>query len=104
MTASIQDVVRGHDTECLKLFAYLQILDVLTSLIGFKVGAAEASPAVRLMIHSLSPLAGLAVSKLIAVLLAGLCILLKKPQAIRRITYWYAVLVLWNAVVILTVA
>src|SRR3954463_11081612 len=101
MTARIEGMMRGINLEYLKLFIYLQILDVLTTLIGFKVGAAEVRPAVRWMVHSLSPLAGLAISKLIAAILAGFCIALKKRQVIRRISYWYAILVVWNTVVIL---
>ena len=101
MTAKVQSMLRGAAPKYLTLFLYLQLLDVLTTLIGFKVGAVEGSPAVRWMIHSLSPVAGLALSKCMAVVLASACIALKKPQIIRRISYWYGILVMWNAVVIL---
>jgi hypothetical protein len=83
-----------------QLFVYLQLLDFLTTLVGFKLGASEASPFVRLLMHA-GPAAGVATSKLIALALGALCLYLKKPQLIRRATYWYCGLVIWNLMVIL---
>src|SRR5437879_2520782 len=54
-----------------QIFLYLQVLDFLTTLIGFKLGAAEMSPFVRYLLH-FGPIAGVAVSKLMAVFVAGL--------------------------------
>jgi hypothetical protein len=34
-----------------QIFVYLQLLDLLTTLLGFRLGAAEASPFIRLMMH-----------------------------------------------------
>jgi len=82
------------------IFLYLQILDFLTTLVGFKMGAAEMSPVVRELTR-LGPIAGVAVSKALALLVAGLCIWLDKPRLIRWVTYWYAALVVWNICVIL---
>jgi hypothetical protein len=84
-----------------QLFVYLQLLDFLTTLVGLKVGAAEASPFIRLLMHA-GPAAGLAMSKLLALALGGLCLYLKKPHLIRSATYWYCGLVLWNLAVILS--
>ncbi|HZT30847.1 MAG TPA: DUF5658 family protein [Bryobacteraceae bacterium] len=83
------------------VFFYLQVLDFLTTLVGLKTGAAEASPVIRMLMH-FGPAAGLALSKLIAFGLAGLCIWLNKRHLIRRISYWYAGLVVWNLCIILT--
>ncbi len=83
-----------------QIFLYLQILDFLTTLVGFKMGAAEMSPFVRALVH-LGPIAGVAASKLMALLMAGLCFWLDRPRLIRWITYWYAALVVWNICVIL---
>jgi len=38
-----------------QIFVYLQLLDLLTTLLGFRVGAAEASPFVRLLMHVAPP-------------------------------------------------
>ena len=84
----------------LKIFIYLQLLDLLTTLVGFKIGAAEASPVVRLLMHA-GPVTGVIASKVIALGLAGLCIYLKKNHLIRYANYWYSGLVLWNLVILL---
>jgi hypothetical protein len=83
-----------------QLFIYLQLLDLLTTLVGFKLGASEASPFIRMLMHA-GPAAGVAASKLIALALGGLCIYLKKQHLIRWATYWYGGLVVWNLMVML---
>jgi uncharacterized protein DUF5658 len=96
-----QTATRVMDVGAIQLFVYLQLLDFLTTLIGFRVGAAEASPFIKLLMHA-GPAAGLAISKLLALALGGLCLYLRKPHLIRRATYWYCGLVLWNLGVILS--
>lgn len=71
------------------MFAYLQVLDLLTTLIGLHLGAAEASPFIRVMMHFGRPAAGVVVSKLCALLLGGICAYLKRRRLLRRMTYWY---------------
>jgi hypothetical protein len=83
-----------------QVFIYLQVLDLLTTLVGFKLGASEASPFIRMLMH-VGPAAGVAVSKLIALGLAGLCVYLKKQHLIRWASYWYGALVVWNLMVML---
>jgi hypothetical protein len=84
----------------LEVFLYLQILDVLTTLIGFSLGNAEASPFIRLLIRW-GPVAGLAASKLFAAGLVLLCYRLNRTALIRWINYWYAAIVVWNLYTIL---
>src|SRR5689334_932116 len=83
-----------------QMFLYLQLLDFLTTLVGFKVGAAEASPFVRALIP-FGPITAVALSKVMAVMMAGLCLWLDKSRLIRWVVYWYAALVVWNVCVIL---
>jgi hypothetical protein len=83
-----------------QIFIYLQVLDLLTTLVGFKMGAAEASPFIRMLVHA-GPVAGVALSKLIALGLAGLCLYAGKNKILRLATYWYGALVVWNLVIIL---
>ena len=83
-----------------QVFIYLQLLDLLTTLVGFKMGAGEASPFIRMLMQA-GPATGVAISKLIALGLAGLCIYLKKQHLIRWATYWYGALVVWNLMVML---
>jgi hypothetical protein len=84
----------------LQVFVYLQLLDFLTTLMGFQLGAGEASPFIRLLTN-LGPAVGVGLSKGIALGLGGVCIWLKKERLIGWINYWYAALVVWNLCIIM---
>src|ERR1019366_6159362 len=83
-----------------QVFIYLQLLDVLTTLVGFKLGAAEASPFIRVLMH-IGPTAGVVASKVLALGIGAICIYTRKHHLIRWITYWYGGLVVWNLMVLL---
>lgn len=83
-----------------QVFVYLQLLDLLTTLVGFRIGAAEASPFIRLLMH-VGPAAGVIASKVLALGLGALCVYTDKPHVIRWISYWYAGLIVWNLAVML---
>ena len=85
----------------IQIFVYLQLLDFLTTAAGFKEGAYEVSPFIAKLIHSSSPLLGLAASKAIGLVVGGLCIAMNRVRLIALINYWYAGLVVWNLCVIL---
>lgn len=86
----------------IQIFFYLQVLDFLTTLIGMKMGLSEASPFIRWLMQ-IDPAVGLALSKLIAFVLGGLCLWLNKRHLVRWINYWYAGLVIWNMALIFLV-
>jgi hypothetical protein len=83
----------------LQLFLYLQVLDALTTWVGFRVGLSEASPFIRALMH-FGPLAGLFASKLLAVVLGGYCVWRGRFRLIEILNYWYAALVVWNLALI----
>jgi hypothetical protein len=83
-----------------QIFLYLQVLDFMTTLVGFKLGASEMSPVVRALIH-FGPVAGVAASKFVAIFIAGICVWMNKPRLVRWVCYWYAALVVWNISIIL---
>jgi hypothetical protein len=83
-----------------QVFIYLQLLDLLTTLLGFRLGAAEASPFIRMMMHA-GPAAGLIASKVLALGIGAFCIYANKAQVIRWASYWYGLLVVWNLMVML---
>ncbi len=85
------------------IFVYLQVLDLLTTLVGFRLGAAEASPFIRILMH-FGPAAGVVLSKVFALGLGGICVYLKKDHIVRWITYWYGGLIVWNLAVMLGAA
>jgi hypothetical protein len=86
----------------IQIFLYLQVLDFLTTLIGMKIGLGEASPFIRWLMQ-VDPAVGLALSKLLALILGGLCLWLNKRHLVRWINYWYAGLVVWNMTLIIGV-
>ncbi len=86
-----------------QIFLYLQLLDFLTTLVGFRFGAAEASPFIRMLMH-IGPAAGVAISKILALGLGALCVGLHKQHLLRWLSYWYGGIVVWNLCVILAAA
>ncbi len=86
----------------LQAFIYLQLLDFLTTIVGFRLGLGEASPFIRFLMDA-GPAVGVALSKLVALTLLGICLWLKRHRVIHWINYWYAGLVVWNLFLILTV-
>jgi hypothetical protein len=86
----------------LPLFVYLQLLDVLTTLIGFSTGATEGSPFIRQLIR-FGPVAGVVFSKFIALGLFLACLRLGRTALIRWINLWFGALVVWNLCLILRV-
>jgi Domain of unknown function (DUF5658) len=86
---------RSTEIWYISLFLSLQVLDAVTTMIGFRMGLSEASPFVRWLTH-FSPALGLAICKLVAVLLLLICVALQRPRVIRLSTYWYTALVAWN--------
>jgi hypothetical protein len=86
----------------LYVFLLLQLLDVVTTLVGLEAGLSEANAFVRFMMQ-FGPLTGLLASKAVALLLAGFCVVSRRHRVIRYICYWYAALVLWNVVLICSV-
>lgn len=83
------------------IFIYLQLLDFLTTLAGFRLGASEASPFILKLMHATSPALGVAASKVVGLAIGGLCIALNRSRLIGWINYWYAGVIIWNLIVIL---
>jgi len=85
--------------QTIEIFLYLQVLDLLTTLIGFRLGASEVSPFIRLLI-AFGPASGVVMAKFIAVGIGGICVATHRLHLITWINYWFAGLVLWNFVMI----
>jgi hypothetical protein len=96
------NLIEGEAVVYVQVFLYLQILDFLTTLVGLKLGIAEASPFIRSLLH-FGPSVAVAASKIVAIALAGLCIGLNRSYLVRWINYWYAGVVVWNLCNILVV-
>ena len=86
---------RDFPAPSLTVFVSLQTLDILTTLIGLRIGAAEGSIFLsRLM--SLGPVAALLISKIFAVFLVAVALRLKRPRVVVFLNYWFLAVVAWN--------
>jgi hypothetical protein len=85
----------------MSVFFSLQALDVLTTLIGLRLGAHEASLFIGRML-AIGPVAGLLISKCFAVILAAAALAFQRPRVVVFLNYWFAVLISWNLVTIFT--
>ena len=84
------------------LFLCLQALDVITTLIGLRMGAQEGSGFIGHLI-STGPIPGLILSKIIAAGLAAMAIFLHRKRLIGFLNYWFAAVVTWNLIAIWTI-
>lgn len=84
----------------LSLFVALQTLDILTTLLGLRMGASEASFFVGRLMRA-GPLAALLIAKIFAVLLVALALRFKRPRVVVFLNYYFTVVVTWNCAMIL---
>jgi hypothetical protein len=87
-------------TPSLLVFVALQLLDVLTTIVGLRLGANEASVFVGRILRY-GPMEGLLVSKLMAALLVAAALKFQRPRLVVFLNYYFAVVVGWNLTMIL---
>lgn len=85
--------------QILTIFLCLQVLDVLTTLLGFRIGASESSPFISSLL-SFGPVTGLLLSKLVATTLACAAVIAKRERLVRFVNFWFVAVVGWNLVII----
>ncbi len=83
----------------IKLFLVLQVLDLVTTLVCFQLNLVEGNPVVRLMMR-IGPAAGVLLAKILAVVVLGLCLWLRRPRTIRKANCFFLILVAWNSLLI----
>lgn len=80
-------------------FAYLQALDLLSTIAFLLHGAGEANPFVRWSMQTApNPVAGLALAKMIGLSLALYCVHAQRERVLSRMNLFYAGLIAWNLV------
>jgi hypothetical protein len=78
-------------------YAYLQILDFLTTVAFLLHGIREANPVVRMaLVYAPHPLGGLLFVKAAAIGLGFYCWRLGRGRLLNRINLLFALLVAWN--------
>jgi len=83
----------------LVLFAYLQLLDLLTTVVFILHGVKEANPLVNFALTTApTPIVGLLLVKGAALALGGICCLRGRQKLLVRMNVFFAVLISWNLV------
>ena len=78
-------------------FAYLQLLDLMTTLAFLVHGVREGNPLVRFAMDcSPNPLGGLLLMKALAVLLGAYCWRVGRTRVLSRMNLLFAIVVTWN--------
>jgi hypothetical protein len=86
---------REFPAPSLGIFVALQVLDVLTTLLGLQLGAEESSIFLERLMH-LGPVAALLLAKILAVALVAMALRMKRPRMVVFLNYWFALVVSWN--------
>jgi len=94
---------RGGLMPYLEVFVYLQLLDLMTTVLAFQLGGQELNPMLRWLMQ-VGPVTGVTLGKVGACALAGFCVWLKKGHVVRWTNYWFAALVVWNLTMLLRAA
>ena len=79
----------------IQVFVFLQLLDVLTTVLGLKLGAQELNPVIRQFMEA-GPLVGLAISKAAVLVLGGVVIWMQRQRVLVTVNYLFGVLIVWN--------
>jgi hypothetical protein len=85
--------------QILTVFICLQILDVLTTVVGLRLGAVEGSPFVAHLLRC-GTVSGLVFAKVIACVLAASALLRNRERLLRIVNFWFVAIVGWNLIVI----
>lgn len=88
-------------THLLLQYSYLQILDFLTTLAFLLYGIQEANPLVRLFMERSSPLTGLLLIKLLAVVLGILVWRMGRQRLLVKMNILFAAVVTWNLIALI---
>jgi hypothetical protein len=84
----------------LTVFVFLQVLDILTTLLGLELGAHESSMFLGRLMKA-GPVAALLIAKILAVVLVAVALKFKRPRVIVFLNYWLALVVTWNLTIAL---
>lgn len=83
-------------------YSYLQVLDFLTTVAFLLTGVQEGNPLVRFALESApTPLSGLIMVKLSALLLGFYCLRMNKTKLLSWINVLFAAVVAWNMVALI---
>ena len=85
--------------QVVSIFLCLQILDIISTLMGLRMGASEANYFVAKLLQ-LGPFTGLVVVKVVACILAAYALRLRRERLLRLVNFWFVAVITWNIVII----
>lgn len=89
-------------THALYQYAYLQVLDFLTTVAFLLHGIQEANPVVRWAVAaSPTPLMGLLVVKMLAIMLGLSCWYFGRARLLTKVNLVFAMVVAWNLIALI---
>ncbi len=86
-------------TPSLTVFVALQVLDILTTMLGIHMGASESSFFIRRLMVA-GPVGALLISKLFAVVLVLIALKMRRPRVVVFLNFWLIAVVGWNLLMI----
>ena len=92
---------RPFPAPSLTVFVILQVLDMLTTLLGLQLGARESSIFLGHLMK-VGPVAALLIADIMAVFLVAAAMKYKRPRLVVFLNYWFTAVVTWNLGMILT--
>jgi hypothetical protein len=92
-------IATGEVRQILTVFMCLQILDVLTTIVGLNLGAKEGNLFVAQLLRC-GTIPGLLCAKGIACLLAATALLRNRQRLLRLVNFWFVAVVGWNLLII----
>jgi len=92
-------IAREFSAPTIGLFLGLQVLDVLTTLIGLRLGAQEGSNFIGHLLQT-GPVSGLIISKIFAAGLAAFAVFLNRRRMLVFLNFWFGAVVVWNIIAI----
>jgi hypothetical protein len=91
---------REFPAPSLSVFVALQMLDILSTILGLRLGASESSVFIAGLMR-MGPFQALLVSKILAVFLVAAALKLQRPRLVVFLNFWFAAVVTWNLAMIL---
>jgi hypothetical protein len=93
-------IQREFPAPSLAVFVALQTLDIISTLLGLRLGASEGSLFIAGLMR-MGPFQALMLSKIFAVFLVAAALKFQRPRLVVFLNFWFAAVVTWNLGMIL---
>ena len=94
-----QQAITAKQMPLFQVFLFLQVLDLLTTIVVLKLGGYEANPLVNYLMH-VGPIGGLLLAKAVVIATGAAIVWYNRHRAVFIANYAYAGIVCWNLTVL----